>query len=288
MHELGGCATRAQLEHLDCRSELRRAVAAGLVIRVSRGRYVLPQLDTARTLAHQHQAAVSHTSAAALWGWEVRVPDRPHLTVPRHRKVPADLRSAAEVHYGDLDPQERLEAVTSRTRTVLDCLTMPLPDALSAADSALRIGAFTQDNLTALARSRKGAGAAAVRRAAREASGLSANPFESTLRALSLQVPGLDLRPQRDIWGTRWLGRADLVNEHLRVIVEAESHSFHSRRGDLRRDCRRYTSFVLAGWLVARFAWEDVMFEPDLVLGQLTSLHARAVELAELETGRAA
>jgi hypothetical protein len=30
-------------------------------------------------------------------------------------------------------------------------------------------------------------------------------------------------------------------------------------------DCRRYDELVIAGWLVLRFAWEHVMFEPEWV-----------------------
>jgi len=55
------------------------------------------------------------------------------------------------------------------------------------------------------------------------------------------------------------------VDRERRLVVEAESHSFHSRRGALRRDCRRYTKLVLLGWRVLRFAWEDVMFEQGYV-----------------------
>jgi very-short-patch-repair endonuclease len=33
----------------------------------------------------------------------------------------------------------------------------------------------------------------------------------------------------------------------------------------LKRDCERYNAFVLDGWLVIRFAWEHVMFEPQYV-----------------------
>ena len=36
----------------------------------------------------------------------------------------------------------------------------------------------------------------------------------------------------------------------------------HGGRGDLRRDARRYNRLVAYRWLVLRFAWEDVMFEP--------------------------
>ena len=33
----------------------------------------------------------------------------------------------------------------------------------------------------------------------------------------------------------------------------------------LRADARRYNAFVVNGWLVLRFCWEDVMFHPDEV-----------------------
>ena len=100
---------------------------------------------------------------------------------------------------------------------------------------------------------------------AREASGLAANPFESVLRAIALDVPGLDLRPQVVIAEGGWVGRPDLVDTERRLVVEAESFEFHGRRAALRRDCERYTALTLLGWTVLRFAWEHVMFEPAYV-----------------------
>jgi len=105
-----------------------------------------------------------------------------------------------------------------------------------------------------------------VRRVAAEASDLTDNPFESALRAIALDVSGLRVRPQVPIFNrTEFLGRPDLVDEDLMVVLEADSFEWHGGRADLKRDARRYNAFAVHGWLVLRFAWEDVMFDPAYV-----------------------
>ncbi len=156
--------------------------------------------------------------------------------------------------------------VTSVDRTLADCLrSLPFDEALAVADSALRHRAVTRKRLVEIAAAVRGPGAPQARRVAREATPLAANPFESVARAISLEVTGLDLRPQVVVRDRSGRGRVDLLDRDRRLVVECESHSFHSRRGALRRDCRRYTKLVLLGWRVLRFAWEDVMFHPDHV-----------------------
>jgi hypothetical protein len=63
--------------------------------------------------------------------------------------------------------------------------------------------------------------------AAQLASARAANPFESGLRAIAADVPGLDVQPQ-----------VSVLDPH---------------------------SLVARGWLVLRFSWEDVMFHADEV-----------------------
>ena len=58
----------------------------------------------------------------------------------------------------------------------------------------------------------------------------------------------------------------------LRLVVEAESFEFHGKRRMLKHDCERYNAFVVDGWLVVRFAWEHVMFEPEYVAGVLRAV----------------
>jgi very-short-patch-repair endonuclease len=85
------------------------------------------------------------------------------------------------------------------------------------------------------------------------------------MRAIALDVRGLRVTPQLVIETPRLAARPDLVDPDRRIVLEADSHTWHSSRAALRRDCSRYDALVLAGWIVLRFTWEQVMFEPDEV-----------------------
>lgn len=224
---------------------------------MARGRYSLPVVDVAVCQAHALAGTVSHRSAALHWGWEVKtVPDLPDITIRRKRHLKAGQCEEVDLHWADLDAGEVDGHFTSRERTLVDCLrSLPVDEALAIADSALRSRSFTKARVVELVAEVRGPGAPQARRVARE----------SVLRAIALDVPGLDLRPQQVISDRSGAGRADLVDRARRWVVEAESHTWHSRRGALRRDCRRYTKLVLLGWRVLRFVWEDVMFHPDYV-----------------------
>jgi hypothetical protein len=100
---------------------------------------------------------------------------------------------------------------------------------------------------------------------ARHASAEAPNPFESGLRACAISVAGLDVRPQVAIHDGGFLGRPDLVDEQLRIGVEADSFEWHGSRAALRRDAQRYNAFVVRGWLVLCSSWEDVMFDQAYV-----------------------
>jgi very-short-patch-repair endonuclease len=118
-----------------------------------------------------------------------------------------------------------------------------------------------------------------VRQVAALADGRAANPFESALRATCLDVRGLRVVPQVPIVEGRWLGRPDLVDQRLRIALEADSFAWHGERAALRRDANRYNALVAAGWLVLRFSWEDVMFEPLQVRAVLEEVVRRRTEV---------
>lgn len=163
------------------------------------------------------------------------MPPLPEVTVPRHRRL-GDREVPARLHWADLPDDDRAGLVTSPRRTVIDCLRhASFDEALSVADSALRHSALDADVLDSLASGIRGPGAIGARRVAGQASALAANPFESVLRAISLDVPGLRLVPQ--------------------VVI--------------RDDARRYNHLVVRGWRVLRFSWEDVMHDPAYVRGML-------------------
>ena len=123
---------------------------------------------------------------------------------------------------------------------------------------------------------------------ARAADPRAANPFESVLRAIALSVKGLRLEPQYAVRDAGFYARVDLADERLRIVVEAESVEFHTGRKAFDRDCRRYNGLVVRGWLVLRFSWEQVMFEPELVAATLRELVDRRRPRRARSTGTTA
>lgn len=279
LERMGGVASHRALVRAAGRQALRAAVADGTVVRVARGRFALAAADEALVAAHRLTGTVSHASAALRHGWEVKAaPVRPHVAVPKNRILAPGQATGVELHRLTLAPGDVDGLVTSRERTLLDCLRAgPFDEALCVADSALRHG-FSPDLLAAIARDARGPGSAMVREVAGRADGRAANPFESVLRAICLSVDGLDVIPQSPLYGSGFLGRPDLVDRDLGIVLEADSFGWHGDRRALRRDARRYNLFAVNGWLVLRFSWEDVMFHPDDVRAVIVAAVAERTE----------
>lgn len=265
LRRLGGLGTRAQLVGIVGRRDVDAALASGRVVAVARGRYALPTLEADLRTAHQLSGVLSYTSAALQHGWAVlRMPEGPHVTVPRGRNVDRDRARGVTLHRGLLHPDDVSGTVTSQARTAADCLKgLPFDEALAVADSVLRAGRSPQW-LRAVTEQVRGPGAVQARRVAREASEAAANPFESGLRAISLGVVGLRVRPQVPLHSDAgvFLGRPDLVDTDLKIVAEADSFAWHGSRSALVRDARRYNAMAVHGWLVLRFTWEDVVLKP--------------------------
>jgi hypothetical protein len=264
---MGGVATRAALIAATSRAEVDAALATGQVMAVARGRYALVGADDALLAAHRLSGVASHFSAALLHGWQVRLPpELPHVTVPRNRVVDDAQRKGVDLHRTTLGPDDLDGPVTSRDRTLVDCLRAgPFVDGLCVADSALRDG-MSKQRLWAIARDARGPGSAQVRRIAKLADGRSANAFESALRGIAVDVPGLHVVPQVSLYGrSGFLGRPDLVDERLGIVAEAESFEWHGDPASLYRDASRFNVLVVNGWLVLRFTWPEVMFRPHEV-----------------------
>jgi len=245
----------------------------GAILRDAHGRYAVPVADLGVRAAGALSGVASHRTAAAYWGWAQKHPDhQPEVTVPRKRKVPSDRRTGVAVHWADLSVDDVDGPCTSPRRTMVDCLrSLRFDEALAIADSALRAGSFTPEALLDLAGAMTGPGAGQGRRVACRADGRAANPFESVLRAIALDVPGLHLEPQIVVADSPLL-RPELVDRERRLVLEADSYAWHGSRGALRQDCRRYNRLVLLGYTVLRFTWEDVMHDPRHILLTLRAL----------------
>ena len=275
---MGGTATRRALLRAAPRKDLEAGLAAGAIVRVARDRYALPGVTEAQRAAHRLTGVLVRRSACMEHGWELKTtPRRPEIAVPKNRKVSTDRRKGVSLHRADLASKDVDGHVTAKHRTLEDCLrNLPFDEALAIADSALRHG-YSPLELRRLGAGARGPGSDQMRRVAREANGLAANPFESVARSIGLAVGGLDLRPQVSIYEPTFLGRPDLVDQRLRVVVECESFEFHAGRDAFDRDVRRYTRLIAHGWLVLRFTYDDVMNHPvyvreilEVVVGERT------------------
>jgi very-short-patch-repair endonuclease len=190
------------------------------------------------------------------------------VTVPRGRRVPPARRRDAEVSWLRLRADDVVDGwVTAPVRTVVDCARLlPVEEGLAVADSALRHGAVTRAELDAEASRLPPQSPARARLVLTSASHLAENPFESSLRATALQVPGARFVPQHPVRvGDGLTFHPDVADPELGIALEAESFEFHGRRWQLAGDCRRFNQLVVRGWLVLRFAWEDVMYGVEWV-----------------------
>lgn len=256
---LGGVARWNEIECLVTRPQLDAALATGEITRLRRGVYALGDIREARAQATRVGGTVSHLSAAIEHGWKVKhPPEKPTITVWRNRSRPeGDL----EVHWQDLTVTEVCRGLTRPAATVIACArTYPYDVALCVADSALRERAVTTEELVKAAERSPRTGRAKALRVAQDANGKAANPFESCARAIAADVASLAVEPQVWIDG---VGRVDLCDCILGIVVECESFAFHSDAPSLARDVRRYTSCARRGLVVVRFTWDEVMFDPD-------------------------
>lgn len=156
------------------------------------------------------------TSAALVHRWEVKtVPGRPHILVARGRRIPPALLPLADWHRGD----------------------------------------WTPDDVSAGIATSRGPGRPKMLRILAAADARADNPFESVLRSTCLSIPGVHVTPQRVITSVDPPVRPDLVDEELRMVIEADSFEWHGDRAALRRDARRYDLLVADRWVVLRSSW---------------------------------
>lgn len=274
----GGICDAATLRAACSARRVRQALDDGEIIALRRGRYGVAGIAEADRLSVELTATITGLSAALAWGWAVkRPPLLPDLTLLRGRKVSAEQRSRATLHWWDRRPDDvvtdgRGVQVTGRLETAVTCLrTLPFDEALCVADSALRAG-VSRTALTASVERGPRTGRTAALHVVRSADHRAANPFESCLRAVCLDVRGLTVRPQVQIGPYR----VDLADVTLRIVIEADSRTWHAGPDEHDADIRRCTTLVRQGWLVVRFSYSDVMDEPEYVAAVLRDIVALA------------
>lgn len=264
----GGVAAWSELKASLTRDQLDEALESGRVSRIRRNLYVLADIREVRRIAIAAGGVASHLTAAQHWGWKVKDPPaRPCITLARGSRTPAgDL----ELHWQDLSSAEIAGHVTRRVPTVIACArAYDEAAALCVADSALREGQVTREQLLAAAHRSPRTGRTKAIRVVQLADARAANPFESVLRWLCSSVVGLCAVPQSEVEG---VGRVDFLDAGLGIVIEAESFEFHGSLEAFRRDVRRYTECARRGLVVVRFTWHEVMHQPDYVRAALADI----------------
>ncbi|MFL6171984.1 MAG: hypothetical protein ACJ716_03730 [Marmoricola sp.] len=282
---LGGAASRADIADKFGRATLERAVRDGVLDRVGRGRYALPSAQKSVRAAAAYGGVVSMRSAAQLHGWGQRlVPSRPDVTFPRTRRLDSAARMVLVPHWSDLPPDDVERGVTTKRRTLIDCMrNLPLEDAVPIVDSALRRRDVTKSELIRIAFGLRGRGRTRAIAVAVMATRAAANAYESTLRAIASTVPGLFVRPQQPLRVARdQVLHPDLLDDRLKIVIEAESFEWHGDRRRLATDCWRYNAFANLGYVVVRFSWEQVILNPAYVVEVLVRAVRRAHQHANV------
>ncbi len=274
-------------------SAIRRRVQAGLWGRVLPGVY---KVTGAPTTDHQRVwaavlwagggAAVSHASAAWLWGLDgFRAPPRPEVTVPRRRGPSSDL---VGVHRTLALPDvDRAEVdgipVTAPARTVIDVAAQLDGEALEAAvESVFRLG-LARDSLLRWrveelgGTRRPGCGSLL---AILDARGQGAAALESPLEVRTWRVLVRSDVPtplrQYSIRGGQRRFRLDFAWPDRKVAVECDGYSAHGGHVAFRRDRRKLAALAALGWLVVPVTWDDVTRRPAEMIAEVRGALAEA------------
>lgn len=262
-------------------STLSKWVRLGHLVAVSRGTYVQPgvlesEASLLRAATRALDAVVSHESAARLHGLDVLDGSRVTVSVPVRR---SNRFEGVIVHQStDLSKTDTTRIlglpITTPTRTILD-LAAVLPSGLLASclDHAVRMKLTTyEETADALEKTaRRGKPGVLKLRAVLKprlggnfvADSVLETRLHKVLRSGGLPVPNTQYRPK---WLRRVNGRVDVAYVEHRVIVEGDSQRWHGTPEAFQTDRIRDNLAQLAGWIILRFTWEDIVERPSYVV----------------------
>ena len=231
-------------------------------------------------------AAVSHESAAELWGMTRRGLHTIDVVTTRWDRV---RRPAVKVHESlDLLPGDIVELdgipLTTAVRTVVDLGASNKWIVESALEHGIRKGLFTLDEVDAFVRrvARRGRRGVGVIRPLLKARSRWDNKTESALedefRKLvadwGLPMPELQYEV-RDELGIL-VSRADFAYPEERLLIELDSEAHHMDRMTFRRDRSKQNRAIVLGWTVLRYSWWDVVEAPARVYQEIRQALARS------------
>jgi hypothetical protein len=221
------------------------------------------------------KAAVSHDSAAFLWGLIAAEPKTVDVVVRRWRR---EHRTTARVHESlDFGPSDRVLRngipTTTAVRTVVDLGATSPWLVESAVSNAIRARQFNVDELDAFVRrvARRGRRGVGVIRPILKLHKVLPSGTESVLedrflrllfeREMPLPETQFTLRD-----GESFVCRADFAYPEHRLLIELDGRSYHSNQKDFQADRSKGNRSLELGWRTLRFTWDDVTNRPDFTV----------------------
>src|SRR3954468_8763627 len=276
-----GVVTRAQLLAAGLSGPaIHHRVANGRLHRIHRGVYAVgrPQLDRygrwlAAVLACGPHAALSHRSAAVLWGLIGGEPDPVEISVPLHvHRTRPGLVVHRRSNLGERDLAKREGiAVTTPARTLADLAGRLSPGQLEAAiNEADRLNLIGPEALKrALAGERGSVGAPKLRELL-DSRIFALTDSELERRFLRLVRQANLAKPLTGALIGEY--RADFYWPSLGLVVETDGLRYHRTPTQQAKDRQRDQAYVLAGLTPLRFTHAQVAREPDRVVSTLRAV----------------
>lgn len=204
--------------------------------------------------AVQHKAVLSCASAARHHGLEVFGTTGLHLATTSERHIVA---RGVTVHRRSVERDDR---ATRLHQTLYDCARcLPVEQAVSVLDSAIRLGRVDPHELTSLVPAR-GRDVARATAAVRMVDPQAQSVLESAARVLFLSNGLGPVESQVPVDRVGWV---DLVLQGW-LVVEVDGYAVHRERFE--EDRRRDAELVRQGYVVLRFTYRDVHRRPQWVL----------------------
>jgi very-short-patch-repair endonuclease len=274
--------TLAQLRSLGLSARaVRHRAASGRLRRLHHGVYATeaPSRESrwlAAVLACGPGAALSHRSAAALWGLYDRVPMTIDVTV---RTRAGRSRQGLTVHRGgtlatsEVTTRDRIPC-TTLARTLLDFAAVVDRRTLERAiDRAEMLRIFDLSTIHAALDShlgRRGTRALRTALAAYAEPAVTRSAAEEHFVALvhdaGLPRPRVNVPIALDD-GTTY--EADFLWRDARLIVEVDGRTYHARRAAFEHDRRRDRRLALAGFETRRYAARELLSDPASVQAEM-------------------
>jgi len=287
-----GVVARRQLIELGLWEDaIDHRVAVGRLYPVAHGVYAVGHraIDRrgrwlAAVLSSGEGAALSHGSAAALWGIRSTSKTRIDVTVRhRSRSSPSISRHVAALPGDEVTVQEEIP-VTTVPRTVFD---LAATSSIDVVENAIRQVEYLRlyDRLSLLDLVKRYPGRRGVRRVRAALARIEALPVGRTRSRLEekflpfLRRYGLP-RPRLNDWITvgeerfqvdcHWYGTGQ--------VVELDSWEAHGTKSAFRDDRTRDRILRIAGYDVTRIAWAQLDDEPEAVASDLRKLLSAPID----------